>query len=108
MSVTANNQIKAYGTPVTFNGNEFTSSGLKNGETIGSVTLASAGEPATAHVVGGPYAINASAAAGGTFAPSNYAITYVPGPLTVNPAALSVTETFAKPVELAAPPNRNR
>ncbi len=91
LTVTANNQSKTYGNAFAFTGSEFTPAGLKNGETIGSVTLVSAGTPATAHVAGGPYAINASAATGGTFTPSNYAITYMPGTLTVNPAALGVT-----------------
>ena len=84
LTVTANNQSKTFGNTFIFTGNEFTSAGLQNGETIGSATLASAGSPASAPVVGSPYAITASAATGGTFTPSNYAITYVNGSMTVN------------------------
>jgi filamentous hemagglutinin family protein len=92
LSVTANNQAKPYGTTFTPGGTEFTSSGLQNGETIGSVTLTSAvGGPPTASVAGGPYAIVPSAAAGGTFSASNYTISYVNGALTVTPVALTVT-----------------
>jgi hypothetical protein len=54
LTVTANNQSKTYGTAFGFTGSEFTSSALQNGENIGSVTLASAGASATAHVAGSP------------------------------------------------------
>jgi len=91
LTVTANNQVKTYGQTFTFTGTEFTPTGLQNSETVGSVTLASSGAAATAHVAGSPYAITASAATGGTFTPSDYAISYVPGALTVNTAALTVT-----------------
>src|SRR5208283_2870148 len=71
----------------------FTSSGLQNGETIGTVTLAVSGNggAGTAAVSGSPYAITPSAAAGGTFAAGNYTISYATGNLTVSPAALTVT-----------------
>jgi MBG domain (YGX type) len=91
LTVTASNQTKTYGNTFTFAGTEFTSTGLQNGETIGSVTLTSAGSVATANVAGSPYAIVASAAAGGTFTASNYAIGYVNGAMTVTQAALTVT-----------------
>jgi filamentous hemagglutinin family protein len=91
LSVTANNEAKNYGTTFTFNGAEFTPSGLQNGETIGSVTLTSAGAAPTAHVASSPYPIAPSAATGGTFTPSDYTISYVPGTFTVNAAALTVT-----------------
>jgi autotransporter-associated beta strand protein len=91
LTVTASNAAKTYGQTVAFNGSEFTSSGLKNGETIGSVSLTSGGAAATAGVSGSPYAITPSAAAGGSFNAGNYAITYANGRLTVNPAALTVT-----------------
>ena len=87
LTVTANNQSKMFGQTVVFGGGsaQFTSSGLQNGEMIGSVTLTCAGGVATATVAGSPYAITPSAATGGTFAAGNYAIAYVPGMLTVNP-----------------------
>jgi len=91
LTVTASNQSKTYGGTFTFAGTEFTSSGLQNGETIGSVTLTSAGSVATASVAGSPYAIVASAATGGTFTAANYTIGYTNGALTVTAAALTVT-----------------
>ncbi len=91
LTITADNASKTYGQTVTFTGSEFTSTGLQNGESIGSVTLTSAGAPATANVAGSPYAIIPSAATGGTFNAGNYTIGYVNGVLTVNPAALTIT-----------------
>ena len=91
LTITADNASKTYGQTVTFAGSEFTSTGLQNGESIGSVTLTSAGAPATANVAGSPYAIIPSAATGGTFNAGNYTISYVNGMLTVNPAALTIT-----------------
>ncbi len=90
LTVTANNASKTYGQTAMFAGTAFTSSGLQNGETIGSVTETSTGSTATATVAGGPYAITPSAATGGTFSASNYTIAYVNGSLTVNPAALTL------------------
>jgi hypothetical protein len=69
----------------------FDVSALVNGETVGSVTLTSAGQAATAGVVGSPYAIVPSNATGGSFTPSNYSISYVNGALTVTPAPLTIT-----------------
>jgi hypothetical protein len=97
LSVTANNQNKIFGNTFIFTGNEFTPAGLQNGETIGSVTLASAGAPAPAPV--GPYAIMASNATGGTFTASDYNISYVNGLMTVNPVTPPVT-----PQALVDPP----
>ncbi len=93
LSVTANTIAKTYGTAYTFNGTEFTPVGLQGGDTIGSVTLTSAGAPASAPV--GSYAIVPSNATGGTFNPANYSISYVNGTLTVNPAPLAVTANNA-------------
>ena len=63
--------------------------GLVNGDTVASVSLASAGAAATATVAGSPYTITVSAAVGTGLA--NYAIRYVSGSLTVDPKALSIT-----------------
>jgi F0F1-type ATP synthase epsilon subunit len=93
LTITADNASKTFGQTLTFAGTEFTTSGLQNGNTIGSVTLASAGAPATANVAGSPYSITASNATGGTFSPGNYSITYDPGALTIYPAGLSLTIT---------------
>jgi hypothetical protein len=59
------------------------------------VSLASAGAAAGATVAGGPYAITASAASGGSFSASNYSITYNDGNLTVDRAPLTVTANGA-------------
>jgi len=92
LTVTAANGSKTYGQSVTFNGaTQFTSSGLQNGEIIGTVTLTSGGAAATAGVSGSPYTITASGATGGTFNPANYNITYISGALTVDKATLTVT-----------------
>jgi filamentous hemagglutinin family protein len=83
LTVTADNATKIYGqTPIL---SDFTSAGLLNGETIGSVTETSPGTAANASVANSPYPITPSNAIGGTFTPSNYSITYVPGVLTVTP-----------------------
>ena len=89
LTVSAKNANKTYGQTVTFAGTEFTSSGLVNGDTVSSVTLASSGAVATAGVAGSPYAINVTNATGGGLA--NYTISYQAGTLTVNPAALTVS-----------------
>jgi len=65
----------------------------KNGETVGSVNLASTGAAATAGVTGSPYVINGSAASGGTFNAGNYSISYVNGALGVTPAPLGIAAT---------------
>ena len=93
--VTANDASKTYGEAITLPDTAFTSSGLVNGETIGGVTETSAGAPATAAVVGSPYAITPSNATGGTFSLANYTVTYVNGALTVTPAPLIVTANDA-------------
>jgi len=95
LTVTANNANKIYGSTLTYLGTEFTSLGLVNGESIGGITLASAGDAATASVAGNPYVITASAATGGTFNPNNYTIGYVNGALTVNPATLTYSANTA-------------
>ncbi len=79
--ITADNTNKIFGQTVTFAGTEFTSSGLQNGETIGSVTLTSAGAVATAAV--GSYNIVPSAPIGGTFSQGNYTDAFNDGTLTV-------------------------
>src|SRR5205807_439967 len=95
LTVTASAQSKTYGQTVTFGSGStlFTSSGLQNGQTIGTVTLAVSGSggAATASVSGSPYTITPSAATGGTFTAGNYTITYATGQLTVNAATLTVT-----------------
>ncbi len=95
LTVTANPQSKTYGQTLPFGGDStlFTPGGLLNGDMIGTVTLAVSGNggAATAPVAGSPYTITPSAATGGTFTPSNYAITDITNVLTVGAAALTVT-----------------
>ena len=86
LTITADDRSKVYGQTVVFAGTEFTTSGLLNADSVTSVTLASAGAPATATVAGSPYAIVPSAAVGTGL--GNYTISYVDGELTVNPAPL--------------------
>jgi len=91
LTITANDDSKTYGQTYTVGSGStaFSSIGLENGETIGSITTASIGAVNTAAV--GSYNIVPSAATGGTFTASNYAITYTNGTLTVNGASLTIT-----------------
>jgi hypothetical protein len=89
LTITANSTSKTYGQTVTFAGTEFTTSGLVNGNTVTSVTLTSAGAPASAAVAGSPYSIVPSAAVGTGL--GNYTISYVNGSLTVTAAATTTT-----------------
>ncbi len=89
LTVTATDRTKTYGQAVTFAGTEFSVSGLLGTDTVTSVTLTSAGAPATATVAGSPYPITPAAAVGTGL--SNYTIAYVDGALTVTPAPLTIT-----------------
>jgi filamentous hemagglutinin family protein len=89
LSVTVNDASKTYGSTLAFAGTEFATSGLVNGDSVTSASLASTGAAATAGVAGSPYAITATGAGGSGLA--NYAISYVTGALTVNPALVNVT-----------------
>ena len=91
LSVTASNQSKVFGQTRAFGSGStlFTSSGLVAGETIGSVTLACTGGVSTAPVAS--YPITPNMATGGTFAASNYAMTYGTGALTVSKADQTIT-----------------
>ncbi|MEI7899501.1 MAG: DUF6288 domain-containing protein [bacterium] len=84
LTVTASDQSKTYGQTLLFGSGstQFFSSGLQNGETIGSVTLSCSGGGAAAAV--SPYPITPSAATGGTFDANNYTISYVDGTLSVS------------------------
>jgi hypothetical protein len=92
LTITANNDAKTYGGTKSYGSGStaFSSSGLQNGETIGTVTVtASGGTTATAPI--GAYSLTPSAATGGTFTAANYNITYANGTLTVNPLGVTVT-----------------
>ncbi|MCX5701740.1 MAG: MBG domain-containing protein, partial [Candidatus Omnitrophica bacterium] len=87
LDVTADSDSKTYGDTHTFDGTEFTTSGLINGNTVTSATLSSTGAPVTATV--GPYDILVSGAVGSGL--GNYEITYTKGKLTVNTRPIEVT-----------------
>src|SRR5436190_20852323 len=95
LSITADDASKLYGTTKSFAGTEFAvaasdaTSGLVNGDSVGSVTLTSTGAAATALVSPPTYPITASAASGSGL--SNYTITYNPGTLTVTKRPLTIT-----------------
>ncbi len=87
LTVTANNQSRAYGdaNPAL----TFQTSGFKNGETSSVLTTqptCSTTATAGSSVSGSPYAISCSGAAA-----ANYSFSYVNGQLTVTPALLTVT-----------------
>ncbi|MEQ1407292.1 MBG domain-containing protein [Neorhizobium sp. Rsf11] len=87
LTVTANNANKTYDGVAYLGGNGVTYSGFVGGDTAASLggTLAYGGTSQAATNVGS-YSITASGLTSG-----NYAITYLPGTLTVSPAALTVT-----------------
>ena len=87
--ITAGSITKGYGTALDPAPAGFVATGLVNGDTVHSVTLASAGAGAEATVDGSPYAIVPAAAAGNGL--GNYSITYVNGTLTVSKAVTTVT-----------------
>ncbi|MBA3023125.1 MAG: filamentous hemagglutinin N-terminal domain-containing protein [Gammaproteobacteria bacterium] len=89
LSVTASDASKLYGTTYTFNGTAFTPVGLLGGDTIGSVTLSSAGAVSSANV--GSYAITPSNAVFTVGSAANYSISYVNGTLTVTPRSITLT-----------------
>jgi hypothetical protein len=99
LTVTAQDVSKVYGQVPVLTG--FTTTALVNGETVGSVSLTSAGQAATATVADGPYAITPSNALGGTFAPGNYSISYINGALIVVPPVIvpPVEPPVVPPVE---------
>ncbi|QDY70936.1 MBG domain-containing protein [Qingshengfaniella alkalisoli] len=89
--ITANDATKTYGDTLTFTGQEFAANGLRNGDQVTSVDLASYGAAPTANVGDGPFVITGSGAQGDLG--GNYAISYVPGTLTVTPAPLVIAAT---------------
>jgi filamentous hemagglutinin family protein len=93
LTVTASDATKPYGQ--TLVPTAFTTTGLVNGDSVTSVTETSPGTAAGA--APGPYAITPSSATGGTFTPSNYAIVYANGGLTVD-APVVVPPVVVPPV----------
>lgn len=94
LTVTANDGTKTYDGTAYSGGNGVTYSGLMGSDTAASLggTLAYGGT-AQGAVNAGSYSLTASGLTSG-----NYAISYVPGTLTVSPAALTVTANAASKV----------
>ncbi len=100
LTITASTQSRSYGSTaglVLGSGEttQYSTSGLVNNETIGSVTLTGSVAATTATTNAGTLtnAITPSGATGGTFNTSNYNISYVQGNVIINPALLTVTGT---------------
>lgn len=89
LGIVATDRTKAYGETVTFDGTEFTASGLVNGDTVTNVTLTSSGVAASAGVAGSPYAIEPSLPIGSGL--DNYLIGFTAGELRVEQAELRIT-----------------
>jgi prepilin-type processing-associated H-X9-DG protein len=106
LTITASNASHVFGTTFATGAGStaFTSIGLQNSETIGSVTITATSTPddgTTATSPAGSYIITPSAATGGTFNTGNYGIAYINGTLTVSQAPQTITvSTPGTPVEL--------
>jgi hypothetical protein len=96
ISITADNDSKVYGQTKSYGAGStaFTSVGLQNGETIGTVTITTSGGTAANAPVGG-YDLVPSAATGGTFNTTNYNLAYHNGTLTVTAAPQPVGQTVS-------------
>ncbi len=101
LTITASPQSTTYGRALNLGTTAFTTSGTQNGENVTAVTLTSNGSATVAGTLAAgtystsPNDITPSAATGtGGFLASNYNITYTPGTLTVNPAALTITASL--------------
>src|SRR5438105_847338 len=87
LTITANNQTKAYGGPLPALTASY--SGLVNGDTAAALTTQptlTTTATASSHVGGNPYSITASRAVD-----TDYTISYVPGTVTVTPVTLTIT-----------------
>jgi hypothetical protein len=98
LTITANDVNKIFGETLSgvTGSTAFTSSGLQNGQTIGSVTIAYGTGAASGDAVG-TYSgqVTPSAATGGTFNASNYTISYVSGAINVSLYAVGDYRTRA-------------
>ncbi|WP_179412815.1 beta-propeller fold lactonase family protein [Mucilaginibacter sp. E4BP6] len=94
LNITANTVHKKYGTTLTVSSGStaFTSIGLQNNETIGSVTVNyGAGSQANAIVNTYSSSVTPSVPIGGSFNANNYNVTYIPGDIIIDPAPLIIT-----------------
>ncbi len=91
LTITANDQTLTYGDS-NLGSSAFSTSGLQDGETVGSVTLnTNASLSSSSNYAVGTWTITASGVSGGTFDSNNYNVSYVAGTLTVNPLTVTVT-----------------
>ena len=97
LTITADNKAKTYGAVLP--GFTASYSGLVNGDTSSVVTGLQFSTTATAGSNVGAYAITPFGASA-----TNYALAYVPGTLTINPAALTITANNATKTYGAALP----
>ncbi|HTB85104.1 MAG TPA: immunoglobulin domain-containing protein [Candidatus Sulfotelmatobacter sp.] len=109
LTITANNDTKIYGGVKTYGAGSgaFSSSGLQNGETIGSVTITATSMPVDGTAANAPvgnYQLTPSAPVDGTFNTANYSITYNPGTLAVSQLAITVTANAQTKVYGSADP----
>ncbi|MEW9921715.1 filamentous hemagglutinin N-terminal domain-containing protein, partial [Marimonas sp. MJW-29] len=88
LNVEIDDAEKTYGDEIVFNGTEFTALGLINGDTLATLSISSAGQPASAPVDDSPYLIIAEGPVGTGL--GNYVINIVPGSLRVLPRTLNV------------------
>lgn len=102
LTITANDATKEFGQTIVLPTSGFTSTGLVNNETVGSVTVTSPGTAATAPITGNPYRITPSNATAGTFDPANYLINYVQGTLLITAAPVT-TPVDPTPVDPTDP-----
>jgi hypothetical protein len=84
LNITASDMTKTFGQTLVLGAEQtnFTSSGLVNGETVGSVTITATGGTQADDAVG-VYTLTPSQATGGTFSLNNYTTIYNSGTLTV-------------------------
>ncbi|MCU7376186.1 YDG domain-containing protein [Paucibacter sp. O1-1] len=106
LALSANDASKVFGTVFTPGSTAFTPAGLVNGDTVTDVSLTSTGSPENASVAGSTYPIAITpGSAIGTFTPTNYAITYEAGALTVTPVVVPPVEPPVIVVPPVEPPN---
>lgn len=86
LTIAAGALAKIYGDTYNFGGGDYAVTGLRNGDSVSGVSLASAGAGATANVAN--YSVTAGSATGTGL--GNYTINYVDGSLNVTPAALTI------------------
>ncbi|HTJ65881.1 MAG TPA: MBG domain-containing protein, partial [Alphaproteobacteria bacterium] len=98
LTITANDQSRTYGSLAGLQQgsgqtNGYSITGLKNGDTVGSITLTDNAAANNVNTNAGTLtsAVTASAATGGTFSTSNYTISYVKADVVIDPAALTIT-----------------